>query len=1145
VATASSYRLTDRFVASAGTVFLSGTQALARIPIEQLRADARAGLNTAAFVSGYPGSPLGGFDGAIASAARVADDVSIRHQPAVNEEYGVTAVMGSQLAQSQPDAIYDGVVGLWYGKAPGVDRAADALRHAVFAGTSVNGGAVALVGDDPLAKSSTLPSSSAGLLSDLHIPLLYPGDPEQALDLGRHAVAMSRVTGLWTALKIVADVADGTASVVLDPDRVDIVIPSAAELISDRVPDGQLLTPHTLDLEREIYEVRYPLAVQYAMENNLNRVTVGATDAWIGIISSGITYIEVREALARLGLTHNHEIEASGIRLIQMRMPLPFDAGRMRELTSGLDEILVIEEKHPHIESLVKDALYGLADRPAIVGKLDNNDATLVPGWSALDADAIAPVLRSRLEGRLRDLAPPPPPRRERIPVNVERSPFYCSGCPHNRSTQVPEGSLVGAGIGCHTMTMLMDPDRVGDIAGLTCMGNEGTQWIGLEPFIERDHLVQNLGDGTYFHSGQLAVTAAIAAASNITYKLLYNGAVAMTGGQDPQGQLGVAAVTRVLIEQGVSEVLVTTEDVSRVRGYGMPSGVKVWDRARLDEAQRHLATVPGVTVLLHDQACAAESRRARKRGLIETPDLRVVINERVCEGCGDCGQVSNCLSVQPVDTVFGRKTHIDQSTCNLDYSCLEGDCPSFMTISLKQPWWQRLLGRTADVPDQSASRITLDLAEPGEPITAVPTDELSIRLTGVGGTGVVTVAQVLGTAAMLAGYSVRGLDQIGLSQKAGPVVSDLTMSKSRGDHSSRLGERQADVLIALDQLVGASAKGLDVADEDKTVVVGSTGGDPTGEMITHLDVEMPRPEALGRRIADVSRSAHQHWADASAVTEAAFGDSVTSNIFVVGMAFQAGALPLPVERLHEAIELNGVAVEANLAAFTLGRQYISDEEGVLAALRRTDHGAGIESPVSRRVLYEQELEAFDGRKCAEGFRGFVEKTERREIEVVGASGALTAAVEANLFKLWAYKDEYEVARLLLDEGSRREAEAMGGRVSYRLHPPILRALGMKRKIKLGPWARPGMRLLASLKWMRGHWYDPFGHAKVRKVERRLGKQYIDAMKVILEKLDANNFVEAVRIAELPDQVRGYEHLKLERAETYERELESALKSFS
>ena len=811
MATASSYRLTDRFVAERGTVFLSGTQALARIPIEQLRADAIAGLRTAAFVSGYPGSPLGGFDGAIASASRVASDLHIVHQPAVNEEYGVTAVMGSQLAQSQPDATYDGVVGLWYGKAPGVDRAADALRHAVYAGTSIHGGAVALVGDDPLAKSSTLPSSSAGLLADLHIPLLYPGDPGEALDLGRHAVAMSRATGLWVALKIVADVADGTASVELDPDRVDIIVPSAAEVLADRSPDGQLLTPHTLDLEREIYEVRYPLAVQYAMENDLNRIAVGRGESWIGIISSGITYIEVREALARLGLAHDADIARRGIRLIQLRMPLPFDPGRMRQLTAGLEEVLVIEEKHPHIESLVKDALYAQTNRPTIVGKLDQDERTLVPGWSALDADAITPVLRLRLERRLDGLTPAPPPRRERIPVNVERSPFYCSGCPHNRSTQVPDGSLVGAGIGCHTMIMLMDPERVGDIAGITCMGNEGTQWIGLAPFIERDHLLQNLGDGTYFHSGQLAITAAIAAGSNITYKLLYNGAVAMTGGQDPQGQLGVAAVVRILLEQGVVEVLVTTEDVARVRGYRMPSGVRIWDRARLDEAQRHLATVKGVTVLLHDQACAAEERRARKRGLIETPDLRVVINQRVCEGCGDCGQVSNCLSVQPVDTVFGRKTRIDQNTCNFDYSCLEGDCPSFMTVSMKPSRWRRLLGRPAPAAAPGGLR-SFGLPTPPDPTLAVPEDELALRLTGVGGTGVVTVAQVIGTASMLAGYSVRGLDQIGLSQKAGPVVSDLTMSKIRGTHSSRLGARQADVLIALDQLVGASAKGLDVA---------------------------------------------------------------------------------------------------------------------------------------------------------------------------------------------------------------------------------------------------------------------------------------------------------------------------------------------
>ncbi|MDA3039486.1 MAG: hypothetical protein O3C27_08125, partial [Actinomycetota bacterium] len=515
------YQLDDRFLADEGTVFLTGIQALARLPLEQLRADRRAGLNTAAFVSGYHGSPLGGFGDAVADAARLAPDLPIVFEPGMNEEYAASAVMGSQLAAIQPDCRYDGIVGIWYGKAPGVDRAADALRHAVCTRTSMRGGAVAIVGDDPAAKSSTIPSSSAGLLFNMHVPILYPGDPNETLKLGRHAVALSRATGLWVAMKIVADVADATATVELHPEAFDPVLPEVDGTPYQHRPDGRLLTPHTLELEREIIEVRYELARRYAADNKLNYLTADPADAWIGIVSSGITYREVLEAFRRLGLRTEDEIAACGIRLLKMGMPLPFNVETMRRFARGVREVLVIEEKTPNIESLLKDALYPLADRPVVVGKADEEGRTLFPAWGALDADAIVPLLRRRLEATLGDrLAPVPSrPQRELIPLGVQRTPFFCSGCPHNRSTEVPDGALVGAGIGCHTMTLLMDPERVGDIAAITCMGNEGTQWIGMSDFVERDHMFQNLGDGTYFHSGQLAIQAAVAGGVNITYK--------------------------------------------------------------------------------------------------------------------------------------------------------------------------------------------------------------------------------------------------------------------------------------------------------------------------------------------------------------------------------------------------------------------------------------------------------------------------------------------------------------------------------------------------------------------------------------------------------------------------------------------------
>ncbi|MGI9607418.1 MAG: indolepyruvate ferredoxin oxidoreductase family protein [Acidimicrobiales bacterium] len=1133
------YRLDDRYTADEGTVFLTGIQALARLPLEQLRADRLVGLRTAAFVSGYQGSPLGGYGEAVRAAARTEPELPLTFRQGMNEEYAATAVMGSQLAAARPDAKYDGVVGIWYGKAPGVDRAADALRHSVYAGTSMHSGAVAIVGDDPAAKSSTIPSSSAGLLADMHMPVLYPGDPAEALDLGRHAIAMSRATGLWSALKIVADVADATANVDLDLGRVVPVIPLLDGERYVHAPDGRLLTPHTVDLEREIYEVRYELARMYASDNKLNHVTVDPADGWIGIIASGITYREVREALARLGLDSDRSIAGAGIRLLKMGMPLPFNPETMRNFARGLEQVFVIEEKSANIESLLKDALYSLPDRPVVVGRVDEAGEFLVPGWGALDADTIVPILRRRLEGRVGERLVPEKTERTRtlIPIGVERSPFFCSGCPHNRSTQVPEGSVIGAGIGCHTMTLLMDPDRVGDIAGLTCMGNEGTQWIGMADFVDTDHMIQNLGDGTYFHSGQLAIQAAVASGVNITFKLLYNGTVAMTGGQDPEGQLPIPKVVDTLLAQGVNRVLVTTDDTSRYGRRDLPRGVDVWDRTRLMEAQEVLAGTPGTTVLIHDQECAAEARRARKRGQVETPNQRIVINHRICEGCGDCGQVSNCLSVQPHDTVFGRKTTIDQTTCNLDYSCLEGDCPSFMTITTGKPSRNARSRRDPEVAAPPSSP---------EPVAIVPIDDFSMRITGIGGTGVVTVAQVIGTAAMLDGFHVRGLDQIGLSQKAGPVVSDVRLSKSGPSFTNRLGEAQANLLLAFDQLVAGSDKGLLTCDADTTIAVGSTSTTPTGAMITHPEIALPSPDELAELIGGSTRPEHW-WADAQAITTDLFGSSTTANVFVVGMAVQAGALPVTVDAIEKAIALNGVAIDANLAAFHWGRAQVHDSSAVDAA-RAQVHPHDAPSPVERftdrldrldidPVLRERlsmfagELVAWGNESTALDWFDVLDRVYAAETSVDSSSVRLLEAVAAGLYKLIAYKDEYEVARLMTDVLGTEEAHDLAadtsGKVAWKLHPPMLRALGMDRKITIGEWATPAVRALARGKRFRGTAFDPFGRAEVRRVERELSGEYLAAIDTVLERLSPINVDGSVSIAELPDLVRGYEDIKL------------------
>ncbi len=1205
-----SYQISDRYTQPSGQVFLTGVQALARIPIQQLWADRANGLNTAAFISGYQGSPLGGFDQEVTRAANLVPDLPIVVEPAVNEELGATAVMGSQLVSEQPDCQYDGVLGLWYGKAPGLDRAGDALRHAVFAGTSHYGGAVALVGDDPAAKSSTLPSSSDATLVDLHMPMLYPGDVQEVLDLGRHAVAMSRATGVWTAMKIVASVADGSGTVDLSPRHGQPTVTSITigpDGTGDPYvhhPSGQLLTPHTLDLEREFREVRSGLVLRYAVENKLNHTTANPSDAWIGIISSGYTYHELIESLRRLGLETIEQIEAAGIRLFQMTMPVPFDKANMRTFARGLDEILIVEEKNPTLEWLVKDALYGGPDQPLVLGKHHPDGRTLMRSYSILDADSMIDGLRERLSLRIADrLAPPPQPERARtlIPLEVSRSPYFCSGCPHNWGTKNPEGSLIGAGIGCHTMIMLIDDPKVGDIAGLTAMGGEGAQWIGMSPFIDRNHFIQNLGDGTFFHSGQLAIQAAIAAKVNITYKLLYNATVAMTGGQDAIGGVGVPEIATILLAHGASDVRITTDDVSAYKGIKLPHGpngtIKVWDRTRIVEAQEELANVEGVTIIIHDQACAAQNRRLRKRNKVATPSERVVINHRICEACGDCGEVSNCLSVQAIETPLGRKTTIDQDSCNLDFSCIGGDCPSFMTV---EP------AGDAD-SSKKAGQKTKESTTGGEipdPTSSFSDRDVSLRMAGIGGTGVVTVAQILSTAAMLDGWHVRGLDQIGLSQKAGPVVSDIRMSRHQIPVSNLIGEGEANAILAFDLLVGADVKTLSVASgidgEGSTRFIGSTTPTPTGAMIGHPETEYPTIDQLINRIGDSTGETDNRFVDAGAITEGLLGNRASANVFMLGVAIQATMIPVTPEALEQAIDLNGVAVQANKEAFGWGRRWALNPAEVEATAGVADSTpqsgsspVGVsENPLPAMMyhridnlipdsendlsdliklltsdLIDYQDEAYASRFLNTVSEAYAAETAIGQVPVLtedmpSPDLALTEVVARGLHKLMAYKDEYEVARLLLLPEAQAAAEAVAGpgaKVTWRLDPPILKTLDQLKNRLSNPFKRGGqgpegttetsgtpassskiqiptrvgepmMRSLVKMKHLRGTKKDPFGRAEVRRVERALVTEYEDAIRRILPHVTQGTIAEATAIAGLAMDVRGFEHLKLERA---------------
>ncbi|MCP4435993.1 MAG: indolepyruvate ferredoxin oxidoreductase family protein [Actinomycetia bacterium] len=1144
------YELTDRTTLDRGTVFCTGVQALARLPVEQLRVDRANGLNTAAFASGYPGSPLAGYDIELRRSIDTAPDLPIVHRPAVNEELGVTAVMGSQLAASRADATYDGVVGLWYGKAPGLDRSSDALRHAVFAGTSPAGGAVAIVGDDPAAKSSTLPSSSDATFVDLHLPILYPADVGQALDLGRHAIALSRASGLWVGLKIVSSVADGTANVALDPHRVSPVMPTIDGAPYLCRPDGLLLGAHSLEIEQELRGVRSDLAVSYGALNELNRLTVPCDDAWLGIIASGVTHRELMEALRRLGLDEAR-LAANGIRIMEMQMPIPFHASEVREFARGLEEVMVVEEMNPTLARLVRDCLYNSGHQPHVTGKYDRAGRPQFPSHGPLTADRMLEPLRTALESRLGGVLNPPERRRAQIPVSINdaRTPFFCSGCPHNQSTRTPEGTIVGAGIGCHTMAMLSDDPRLGEIVTISAMGGEGAPWIGMSPFVESGHLTQNLGDGTYFHSGQLAVQAAVDAGVNITYKVLLNGHVAMTGGQRPPGQLDAAALSGVLLAQGVARVIVTADDTARLAPLTFPGGVDLWDRSRIIEAQEVLASTPGVTVLVHDQPCAAELRRARRRGAEPTPDRRLMIHEGVCEGCGDCSEKSSCLSVQPVDTPLGPKTRIDQTGCNLDYACLDGDCPSFLTVrAAPRRWWHRFRA-----PEPAPTGPPVPQAPPTD-IGAPPRAETvsaRIRFAGIGGTGVVTVSQVIGTAAMLDGLDVHGLDQTGLSQKAGPVVSDLLIS-SRGAETAtnHLGDGQADALIALDSIVAASNDALAAASPDRTALVGSTSETPTASMITHPDASRDESSVVRERI-EAACIAGASWADAARCAETLVGEPATANMFVVGMAWQAGLLPVSLSSVLSAIDVNSVAVQANRHAFAWGRLAVSDPPALQRAINAATTASNAPPRPSpalemkladltqlgapRRTLDAVALRCaalvdYQSERLATRYIDLVLRAAEREQEVAPGRWELTDTVTEQLHRVLAYKDEYEVARLLTDAQVLRDAARLvdgPARVSWNLHPPTLRDRGLGHKIELGPWAMPALKLLARSRRLRGTWLDPFGRAEVRRAERGLAEEYAAALEKALAGLGPHTFESTLELAQLPRQVRGYEDRKL------------------
>ena len=1228
--------------ATSGTVAMSGIDALLRVLVDQRQADADRQLSTAALLCGYRGSPLGSVDSQYAryGADLVARDIVFRN--GVNEELAATMIWGSQLATTMSGSLYDGVLGMWYGKAPGVDRAGDAFRHATLSGTARHGGVLCVAGDDPACKSSTVPSASEAMLSQIPMPVLYPGSVQEVLDYGRWGYEMSRATGLWTGLKIVTDVADAYATIEVGPDRVQPAAdtePSSANGSSWQPQQSQqLLAPWVLELERDVHENRLAAAMAFAQRNQLT-LQRGAKAGWLGIVAAGKSYYDVCEALTRLGITDAY-LAQLGIRLMKPAMIWPLEPTAVQTFAHGLMEILVVEEKAPFIEPQLRDILYDLDDRPVISGKTDQQGQALFPYHGDFGADQIASVLADLLVARLGAQAleifpshsyspnsaaangsqtPGHDPGNGSLPT---RTPYYCSGCPHNRSNVTPEGSVTLGGIGCHSMSLLMPSRRV---EGLTQMGGEGGTWAGAAPFVSDEHRFQNIGDGTLYHSGSLAIRQAVAAGVNITYKILFNDAVAMTGGQTAAGARSVPELTKLLAAEGVKRTVVVTDDLEKYSAdTAWAANATLRHRQDVTKVQQELRQLKGTTALIYDQTCAAELRKRRRRRQIEAPDFRVVINERVCEGCGDCARISNCLSVFPVQTDFGEKTRIHQESCNLDFSCLEGDCPSFVKVTVSARASRRAAKqqhraakqqrRAAEAhPDGNstvpagrgdhdlssmsqtnpqAQQILAEVLATAWPEPANPPAEAEMLLAGIGGTGVVTASQVLATAALLDGKYSLGLDQTGLSQKGGQVLSNLKVSTAPRAASNRIGTHQADVLLLFDQLAAADDSVLARADRQRTVAAVSTSVLPTGQMIADPQLGFPDPEQLHQRIEANTQAGQNCWLDADRLAQLLFKSQPPANVIVIGAAYQSGYLPVSANSIEAAIGVNGVAVEVNLAAFKLGRALIADPElhhrlqeldarspspelsktsrdaslidnamdaliNELRDLANTDiaadtNAAATEAQLTELAALQQVLElrahdllAYQNRKYALLYLSVIADIARNEQDTIGGHVTLTLAAARNLYRLMAYKDEYEVARLhLLPESidSIKSEFAAGAKRAYLLQPPWLTKLGLQSKIAVPHWlATVQFRLLRGLRKTRGTPWDIFGYTRERRLERQLILDYLSILQELQELLTPGNYQQIVEIAELPDMIRGYGDVKLNSVERYLAELTSKL----
>jgi indolepyruvate ferredoxin oxidoreductase len=1121
--------LDDKYRFEAKRIYLSGVQALVRLPMLQRERDRAAGLNTAGFISGYRGSPLGMYDHTLWRAKSFLAEHDIAFVPGLNEDLAATAVWGSQQVGLFPGAKVDGVFGIWYGKGPGVDRSTDVLKHANSAGSSRNGGVLALAGDDHGCQSSTLAHQSEQVFAAALMPIINPSTLQEYVDLGLYGFALSRYSGCWVGFKAIGETVESSASIYADPDRVKIVLPTDFEMPPDglniRWPDPPL------EAEKRLFGPKIEAVKAFVRANRLDRIVLDGKPARLGIIATGKAYLDLRQAMADLGIS-DRDAEALGLRIYKVALTWPLEEVGAKRFAEGLQDVLVVEEKRGFIEDQLMRILYNVDawNRPSVVGKRDESGAPLLPSEGELNPTVVASALVARLrrlghqspllEQRLARLEAFDQPATGHAPITLQRTPFFCSGCPHNTSTKLPEGSRAMAGIGCHGMVLSIPSRRT---ATITHMGGEGANWIGQAPFTNEAHIFQNLGDGTYTHSGLLALRAAAASGVNITYKILYNDAVAMTGGQPAEGGFTVAQIAHQVWAEGTKRLVIVSDDPGKYPANYFPPGATIHHRRDMDALQRELREIKGLTALIYDQTCAAEKRRRRKRGLYPDPPKRVFINDLVCEGCGDCSQTSNCVSVQPLDTEFGRKRQIDQSNCNKDYSCVEGFCPSFVTVhggALK-----RLKNSAVD-----SGQLFADLPLPPH----LPLDKpWNILVTGIGGTGVITVGALLGMAAHVDGKGCSALDFTGLSQKNGAVMSHVRIAAKPEDLSAvRITNGGADLILGCDMVVSAGATALSRVDRGVTKAFVNADLQPTASFVQNPDIDFELG-AMQTTLRDAIGERNLEIIDATGIAATLMGDSIATNPFMLGFAFQKGAIPLSLEALLRAIEINGAAIEMNKQAFTWGRLAAHDMSRVRSVIQfksRADAPSkNLDEQIAIRADY---LASYQDKAYADRYLTAVEKVRRAEAAAAPASTELTEAVVKNLFKLMAYKDEYEVARLYTDGSfAKKLSDKFDGdyQLKFHLAPPIFAKRdksGRLMKKEYGGWMMSAFKLLSRLKFLRGTSFDPFGRTEERKMERQLVEDYFGMIDQRVANLKPAQIPLLAKLARLPEMIRGYGHIK-------------------